>query len=172
MENKIYIFTDGNCKSNGKKGSKGGYGVFFTDDQSSPFHKLNTFGVLKEKQTNQVAELTAVNVALKIVLENISIFNKPVEICSDSAYTINCLTVWYKNWIRNGWKNSKGEEVKNQLIIQDTLDVMAKLAVLKKGIKFRHIRAHQRPPPKKDEFQYFLWNGNDRVDTLINEILI
>lgn len=39
-------------------------------------------------------------------------------IWSDSAYSINCCTVWVENWMCNGWKTSKKKPVENQDLIK------------------------------------------------------
>lgn len=63
-------------------------------------------------QTNQRAELTAVLRALESIPDT-----QNCELRTDSQYTINCVTSWYKNWMKNGWRNSKGEDVSNQDLI-------------------------------------------------------
>lgn len=40
-----------------------------------------------------------------------------VEIRTDSKYSIQCVTEWYLNWERNGWK-TRGGPVKNQDLVQ------------------------------------------------------
>lgn len=63
-------------------------------------------------QTNQRAELTAVLRALEAIPDT-----QDCELRTDSQYTINCVTSWYKNWMKNGWRNSKGEDVSNQDLV-------------------------------------------------------
>ena len=169
-ENKIHIFTDGNCKQNGKVYAKGGYGVFITDDPNSIYSSFNCVGRIVGKQTNQTSELTAINKALNIICDNPELF-KSVEICTDSSYSINCLTVWYRNWNRNGWMTSNKKPVKNASIIKNNLELMAKINVLKIGLTFKHVKAHQCSPPDQESFNYFLWYGNNTVDNMINKIL-
>ena len=41
-----------------------------------------------------------------------------VEVCSDSAYFINCIRSWASNWEKKGW-NKPGGDIKNLEIIQD-----------------------------------------------------
>ncbi len=172
FENKIYIFTDGNCKSNGKKYARAGYGVFFTGDEESKLYHLNSFCEVEGKQTNQVAELTAIKTAFSIVLENKSLLNNaPIEICTDSMYSINCLTVWYKSWESNGWKNAKRQSVKNKELIKEILDLKIKLALNKIPVSFRYVQAHREEPSTHDKFKYFLWYGNNQVDSMINQML-
>lgn len=63
-------------------------------------------------QTNQRAELTAILRALEIAGDT-----QDVEIRTDSKYSIQCVTEWYINWERNGWKTREGP-VKNQDLVQ------------------------------------------------------
>jgi ribonuclease HI len=65
-------------------------------------------------QTNQRAELTAIKRALQIVHKTQS-----VEIITDSNYSINCATVWYKSWIKNGWRTTGSGEVLNKDLVVD-----------------------------------------------------
>lgn len=41
----------------------------------------------------------------------------PLTVVTDSAYVMNgCVDRWFDGWRKNGWKNSKGEPVKNQTL--------------------------------------------------------
>ena len=171
-DNTVYIFTDGNCKRNGKAGSKGGYAVFFTDDQDSPFHNLNYSSLVAKDPTNQKAELLAMLKVFEIIQEHQNLFSdKPIMIVSDSMYSIKCLSEWYKNWIKNDWKTSKGEPVKNDMIIKRIVAIRDTLGPLVNNIKFKHIHSHTVCPANRDSKEYFLWYGNDRVDKMINDML-
>lgn len=66
------------------------------------------------RQTNQRAELTALLRALEIAP-----LHRPVEIYTDSRYSINCVTQWYANWDRNGWITAKGAKVENKDLITE-----------------------------------------------------
>jgi ribonuclease HI len=44
-----------------------------------------------------------------------------VEIRTDSKYSIQCVTEWYVNWERNGWKTRDGP-VKNKDLVQAIRD--------------------------------------------------
>ena len=60
--------------------------------------------------TNNVMELTAVIEALKLLK-----FNCNVKLYSDSAYVVNAFNQkWIYGWMKNGWKNSNKEPVKNK----------------------------------------------------------
>ncbi|KAI1135899.1 ribonuclease H-like domain-containing protein [Hypoxylon sp. FL0543] len=65
-----------------------------------------------EVQTNQRAELTAILRALEKVSDS-----EKIRIFSDSKYSISCVTEWYVNWQKNGWKTQSGP-VKNKDLIE------------------------------------------------------
>lgn len=88
-------------------------------------------------QTNQRAELYAIVRALQTDPTP----NEPLEINTDSQYSINCLTVWLPAWRRSGWKSStSGKEVVNKDLI---LAVLALIAQREVAPRFKHVRAHQ-----------------------------
>lgn len=172
VNNDFYIFSDGNCKSNGKKYAKAGYSVFFTDDKGSEFYNLNKTELITSEPTNNKAELSGIKYIYKTILENQELFkNKRNIICTDSLYSINCIDKWSKNWKKNGWKNSKGEEVKNKNLIQEILN-MRDMIDDKIKIKFKHILSHTKEPLNKNSLEWLLWYGNNRVDTNINKLFI
>ena len=60
--------------------------------------------------TNNVMELTAVIEALKLLK-----YKCKVKIYSDSAYVVNAFNQkWIYGWIKNNWKTSGKDPVKNQ----------------------------------------------------------
>lgn len=165
-DEKVYVFTDGGCKKNGKKDAKAAYGVFFDDD-----HPFNKSGLVISEPTNQRAELIAILRCLEIISEYREQFiSKQVIIITDSIYSINCITKWSKNWKLNGWKTSKGELIKNKETIKDILDLYETLIIDCK-ISFQHVFSHTKEPAEKDTLAYKLWYGNYKVDKYINELL-
>ena len=127
-ENPIYIYTDGACKNNGKKNAIAGIGVYIKDicDISER---------IKGKQTNQRAELYAILKSLKII--NINDYTS-IIIYTDSQYSINCITKWIKNWIKNNWKDKHNKPVKNKDLIEPIYNIYK----TNNNIKFTHILAH------------------------------
>lgn len=129
----IIIFTDGSCSNNGKKNAKGGIGIYYPNkefiDVSEPF--------ILTPITNQRAELFAIYEALK----NITIHNetRDVFIYSDSLYSINSLTLWITDWIKNNWINSKKKPIKNLDII---IPIYKIIKECKNKIYFKHVKAH------------------------------
>ncbi|KAI2625458.1 ribonuclease H-like domain-containing protein [Xylaria nigripes] len=65
------------------------------------------------EQTNQRAELTAIIRALELTKSV-----KSIRIITDSKYSIDCSTNWYKAWERNDWKKANGDTVMNQDLIK------------------------------------------------------
>jgi ribonuclease HI len=165
----IYVFSDGNVKNNGKTNAKGGYSIYFPDNEFNQFNKTR---LVTTDPTNNKVELTGIKTIVKTINENINIFNKKeVVVCTDSQYSIKCVTLWYKSWLKNNWKNAKGEPVKNKELIESILNFMEKIAEGGCHVKFKHVFGHTKEPKDKTSMEWFLWNGNNIVDTNINKLL-
>lgn len=113
-ENVITIYTDGAVSGNGQENAYGGWGFVCVETG------LTNWGPV-QNATNQRCELIGVINACKyatalLMEKDTSVFPpETVEICSDSAYIINCHKQnWYKSWQNNGWVNSKKEPVANK----------------------------------------------------------
>lgn len=97
----IEIHTDGACSGNP---GPGGWGALLlygkTEKELSGGESLTT---------NNRMELMAAICASESL-------KKPCRIAlyTDSQYVQKGITEWLPGWIRKGWKNSKGEPVKNQ----------------------------------------------------------
>ena len=107
---KLEIYTDGSCKKMGSTMTFGGWS-FIALRGGAQIHAEagSEYGT-----TNQRMELLAIRNALDFAQKNRHT-NEEVVIYSDSAYAINCYNQeWYTTWQRNGWVNSKGEDVANQ----------------------------------------------------------
>jgi len=153
----ITVFTDGACKNNNSKSKPrcAGVGVFF--DDNSP---LNLSQKVEGKLTNQRAELMACLRAIEIVSSNYSDFK--LLIYSDSMYTINCVTKWAPNWIKNGWAK-KGGPIENLDLIKPLYELTNQY-----NIMYHHINSHLHEPTDKQSEQYTLWYGNNEADRLAN----
>jgi ribonuclease HI len=104
---KVIIYTDGACSGNP---GPGGWGSILMMGEN---RKEISGG--KKDTTNNVMELTAVIEALKLLKRPCK-----VDLYSDSAYVVNAfLQNWIWGWIKNGWKNSSKEEVKNKELWQE-----------------------------------------------------
>ena len=98
----VTIYTDGACSGNP---GPGGWGSILMYQN----HQKEISGGKKET-TNNVMELTAVIEGLKLLK-----FPCKVKLYSDSAYVVNAFNQnWINGWLKNGWKNSSKEPVKNK----------------------------------------------------------
>ncbi len=108
------LYTDGACSGNPGPGGWGAILVAGSKEKELAGGEVDT--------TNQRMELQA-------VIEGLRALKRPckVKVYSDSAYFINALEKkWYVNWRKNGWKNSKGEAVKNRDLWEALLEEMAR----------------------------------------------
>ena len=80
-----YVYTDGACSKNGYKNAKAGYGIYFGEKDPRNVSKK-----IVGKQTNNVAELTAVIEAYYIIKEEAS-NGKKICIVTDSDYVLKCV---------------------------------------------------------------------------------
>ena len=161
------VFTDGGSMANGKKNARAAYSVYFENPELSG---LNVTKPVDKSlmQTNNVAELSGILEAFKIIQNNKKSIKTPVVLYSDSLYSIKCITQWYKGWVKNGWKNAKGEPVKNKELIQQILDIISTFDVV---TIIEHVKSHQPEPENKDSVAWRIWNGNDICDRNIRELL-
>ncbi|KAI8321472.1 hypothetical protein GQ54DRAFT_261703 [Martensiomyces pterosporus] len=155
----IIVYTDGASSKNGQVGAKAGVGVYFgyldPRNVSEP--------LAGNRQTNQRAELTAIVRALEKVMEH---EEKPLEtgsaalsgglvkrivVYTDSMYSINCLTKWYRKWENNGWIRKEKGTVENADLIQRALVLIRQ----RNGrVRFIHVKGHRGI------------EGNERADEL------
>lgn len=108
----VTIYTDGACSGNP---GPGGWGAVLMYGQH-----IKEMSGAEPHTTNNRMELQA-------AIEAISILKEPckVTLYSDSAYLVNCFKQgWYKGWLKNGWKNSKGQPVENQELWKELLRLM------------------------------------------------
>ena len=107
MGEKVIIYTDGACSGNP---GPGGWGAILMYKDA----KKEISGGMKET-TNNIMEITAVIEALKCLK-----VESDVQVYSDSAYTVNAFNQgWIYNWMKNGWKTSGKEPVKNKELWQE-----------------------------------------------------
>ena len=104
---KVIIYTDGACSGNPGPGGWGAI-LMFNDI------KKEISGGAKES-TNNIMEITAVIEALKNLKRPCE-----VQVYSDSAYVVNAFNNgWIYNWMKNNWKTSGKEPVKNKELWQE-----------------------------------------------------
>lgn len=143
------IYTDGSCIN-----SVGGYGYVYVK-KSQNENDESYYGKVPGDCTNQIAELWAIFQALQYIQE------EEIDLYTDSKYAIGCLTQWYEKWQKNGWKNSKGEDVSNKDLIQQILPLLKN-----KNITFFHVYGHS------GDFYNELCDKLANMGRLVNDHLI
>jgi ribonuclease HI len=127
----VSIYCDGACEPNpGHAGS--GIVVYRAGKLAELW-----YGLYHPTGTNNTAELNALYHALRMAEAEIKAGNT-VEVCSDSAYSINCIRTWAPSWEKKGWKKPGGE-IKNLEIIQDCYAIYRRI---KKELTLTHVAAH------------------------------
>ena len=127
----VSIYCDGACEPN--PGDAGSGIVVYRGGKLAQLW----FGLYSPTGTNNTAELNALYHALRMAEAEINAGNS-VEVCSDSAYSINCIRSWAPNWEKKGWKKSGGE-IKNLEIIQDCYAIYRRI---EEELKLTHVAAH------------------------------
>jgi ribonuclease HI len=121
----IKIYTDGSCPENP---GRGGYATLL-------IYENETIQLLggEDDSTNNRMELMGAIAGLEALKEP-----HEVEICSDSAYLVNCFkNRWFEMWYTRGWKTSDGKPVANK-------DLWLRLFGSMKGhkVKFVKVKGH------------------------------
>ena len=128
----VQIYTDGACDPN--PGSSGSGLVVYEQGKLTALK----YGFHEPLGTNNTAELIALREALKIAPGYVE-KGTPVEILSDSDYSLKAVFVWSEKWARNDWKTSSKEPVKNVDLIRECVDLAAPL---NGRIQVTHVAAH------------------------------
>jgi len=127
----VVIYCDGACEPNpGNAGS--GIVVY----RAGKLAELR-YGLHNPMGTNNTAELNALYHALRMAEAEIRAGNT-VEVCSDSAYAINCIRNWAPLWEKKGWKKPGGE-IKNLEIIRNCYAIYRRI---KKDLTLNHVVGH------------------------------
>ena len=124
----IKIYTDGSCLKN--PGNGGWAAIICTKDEMK---KIS--GSEKNTTNNRMELLATINALKEVNSEDL------IEIYTDSKYVKNGITDWIHNWIKNNWKTSNKEDVKNK-------DLWVQLHELSKNskIKWNWVKAHAGNP--------------------------
>ena len=115
---KVIIYSDGSARGN--PDGPGGYGTLiqYTDPN----------GVLHEKEISEGFLQTSNNrMELMGAIAGLEALNRPceVDLYSDSSYLVNAFEEhWIDHWMRNGWKTSGKNPVKNQDLWERLLQAM------------------------------------------------
>jgi ribonuclease HI len=146
----MLVFTDGACKNNGKKNASAGIGIYF-----GPNDNRNVSRQITGKQTNNVAELTAIIEVYNIIKQDM-LSGKEIVICSDSEYAIRCCTTYGKKCSVD-WDK---QEIPNKDLVRHAYNLFCELP----NVTFMHIDAHTG---KQDMYSL----GNAEADKLATQCL-
>jgi len=149
----IHVYTDGACSNNGRPNAEAGMGVFFGEGDPRNLAKR-----VEGKQTNNVAELSAIIEAYRI-LENDIAAGKNILICSDSNIAIGWCTTTGRKYATKNWKKKKGA-IPNVELIKEAYELFNN----KSNIQFLKVAAHTGGLDKHSV-------GNDGADKLANQAI-
>lgn len=148
------VYTDGACLRNGRRGAKGGIGVYWGPKDKRNVSRHSAIA------TNNAAELEAIHVATQQMLAQRALVHEGASagagagvgaavdgatcarytvLATDSKYALDCITTWYARWMKNGWKTTTGTDVANRDLI---IAIRGDLDRLGSAIKFVHVRGH------------------------------
>lgn len=133
----VVIYTDGACIPNP---GPGGWGALL----SQGAHELELCGGEAASTTNNRMELTAPIRALTALKRRVR-----VELYTDSVYVRSGITQWVTGWMKNGWKTSAKQPVKNVDLWQEL-----QAAVELHDVTWHWVKGHAGDP------------GNERADRL------
>lgn len=130
----LQIFTDGACSGNPGRGGAAALIIYPNGEEKEVLYS-------EDMTTNQRMEIKAVIIAISEILKS-PLPTENINIYSDSAYVCNCINQkWYKNWLNNGWRNSKKEPVKNKDLWESLLEGISILEEEHK-INFIKVKGH------------------------------
>jgi len=141
------VYTDGACSRNGKDDAVAGLGIFFGINDPRNVSKK-----IKGKQTNNIAELTAI-IEVYSIIENDIIHGKKIEIVSDSEYALRCVSSYGEKCHKKYWN----VDIPNKELVKTAYELYKG----KLNIQFRHIKAHTNHTDIHSV-------GNDNADKLAN----
>lgn len=115
----IKVFVDGSSRGNP---GPGGSGVVAYDTNKKEI--LLAYSQQYEYITNNQAELKALLYALQMAQTKWA--DEYCIIYSDSAYCVNMCNTWIHGWARNGWLNSKKQQVENYDLVRTIYKYLSK----------------------------------------------
>ena len=140
----ILIYTDGSSRGNP---GPGGWGTIVATDE-----RVVELGGGEDRTTNNRMELVAAIAGLSFVRDLGSAFS--IDVRADSRYVLNGITKWVFGWQKNGWMNSKKEDVINRDLWEELALVAADLKMSGCDIAWNYAPGHAGIP------------GNERADEI------
>ena len=98
-----HVYTDGGCDLR-----KGGIGAWAHIIRFPDGSVEEGCGVMIGTTNNRMEMMAVIR-----ALERLE-FGPPVKVVTDSEYVAKGVTVWSRNWVRNGWKTYDGKPVVNR----------------------------------------------------------
>lgn len=121
---KVTVYTDGSCRGN--PGAGGWAALLIHEGREKMLQGSD------QDTTNNRMELTACVKALEGLKGK-----QVVDVWTDSQYVKKGITEWIKGWVKNNWKNSQKQPVKNKDLWESLLKVSEKHTV-----KWHWVKAH------------------------------
>jgi len=123
-----YVYTDGACIHNGKPNANASIGIYFAEGDVR-----NVSEKVMGKQSNNVAELTAIIKAYSIIENDIK-EGKNICIVTDSEYALKCINNYGKKMANKNWS----EDIPNKELVKQIYECFFD----KKNVQFMHINSH------------------------------
>lgn len=147
------FYTDGAVKGNAGSASGGVYGGIGVYSEQLDISISKRY----PNATNNKMELMAILVALQCIKRYLATMvdqDSTFTIFSDSNYSIQCCTLWYKIWNKkkNGWKDKKNVE-----LIKEITEILEEYP---SKISLKFCKGHAGIP------------GNEMADQLANKALM
>lgn len=156
--NCFFVYTDGSCIGRQNE-RKGGCGVYIKSSDGNT--KSISIPLPKEygNPTNNKSELYAIIAAFSY-LKTQNVTKSLINLVSDSMYCINSMSKWYSNWEKNGFKNSKGEEVKNVKLLMEAKESIDSVISDQNEVSYIFVKSHNKDKTNIHNF------GNNKADNL------
>ena len=152
----VIAYTDGSAIGNGSVNATGGIGVFFSDNDPRNICK----SVIVPRVTNNICELFAVIQAIEKIIDTESTtIGLRIVIFTDSEYIVKSVLQYSKAWEKNGYKNKRGQPIKNMVLMKRVIELYKKY-----NVKLHHCMAHKSEP--RDPVKRKVWYGNKMADLL------
>jgi len=138
----IIIYTDGSSRGNPGPGGWGSIIAWGNDESKVKSQKSQVveIGGRDEHTTNNKMELTAAIMSLSYARDLGDEYS--IGMYVDSQYVINGITKWVAGWERNGWMNSKKEEVLNRDLWEALARVVSDLQMSGCKISWHYTPGH------------------------------
>ena len=128
----VQIYTDGACDPN--PGATGSGLVVYEHGKLTSLK----YGYHSPNGTNNTAELIALREAIKLAHQYVE-NGQPVEILSDSDYSLKAVFVWSDGWKKKNWTKGGSAPIQNLELIKECYELSRPLIG---KVQMTHVRAH------------------------------